>query len=86
MAKCANCKNDALYEYKVTLNNSLLYCGKDLPKFLESRKKAMLITTTDAYTKANEEALAVLQIKPSESEPIVEKTPAPKKKTKKKAE
>ena len=83
MVKCANCKDDATYEYKVTLKNSVFYCGKDLPKFLESRKKAMLIATTDAYAKASEEALAVLEIKASE--PVAEEPPAPKKRTSKKA-
>ena len=83
MIKCANCNSDAVYEYKVTLNNSVFYCGKDLPKFLETRKKAMLIGTTDAYAKANKEALASLQIKPSE--PVTEEAPAPKKRTSKKA-
>lgn len=78
--KCSNCAQDAMYEYKLTLNNSVFYCGKDLPKFLDSRKKALLIGTTDEYAKAKEEALSILQIKPSEP-------PAPKKKaSKKKAE
>lgn len=38
--KCANCKNDALYLYRITFEKSLYYCKKDLPKFLDERRKA----------------------------------------------
>ena len=84
--KCSNCNNDAMYEYKLTLKTSVFYCGKDLPKFLESRKKALLLTTTDAYAQAKEEALSALVLPSSVIE--VEEAPAeePKKRaTKKKA-
>lgn len=79
--KCSNCKSDALYEYKLTKNNSVFYCAKDLPKFLEPRKKAGLLTLTEKHSEEKEAAIAVLT--PSVVE---EEMSAPKKKaTKKKA-
>lgn len=86
--KCANCKDDALYEYRVTLKSSLFYCGKHLPKFLELRKKADLIPVTEAFNTAKEEAIAKLSA--PKPEPVVEEAPTeekPKKRApKKKAE
>jgi len=38
--KCANCKNDASYIYRITFEKSLYYCKKDLPRFLEERRRA----------------------------------------------
>ena len=82
LMKCSNCSSDAMYEYKLTLKNSVFYCGKDLPKFLEARKKALLIGTTDAHSQAKEEALSILQIKSAETpeEPSAPKKRSPKKK------
>ena len=48
--KCANCANQASYEYRVTTKKSVFYCGKDLPKFLEERKKAGLLKITPEFT------------------------------------
>jgi hypothetical protein len=75
--KCANCDKDALFEYQITKQKSIYYCGKDLPGFLEERKKAGLLKITPAFTEAKESALE--QLSP-------ETTPAPKpvKKTTKK--
>lgn len=75
--KCANCDKDALFEYQITKQKSIYYCGKDLPGFLEERKKAGLLKITSAFTEAKESALE--QLSP-------ETTPAPKpvKKTNKK--
>ena len=85
--KCSNCSSDAMYEYKLTLKSSVFYCGKDLPKFLDTRKKALLIPTTQRYDEAKEEAIAILSSNVSVTEPVVEEAPAPKKKaSKKKAE
>ena len=83
MTKCSNCEKDAAYEYKITLNKSIFYCSKDLPKFLTSRKKALLIGTTPAHSQAKDEALSTLKITPAE--PVVEEAPK-KRTTKKKAE
>jgi len=70
--KCANCSNDALYVYRITKTKSLYYCGKDLPGFLEDRRKAGLLNITQALTDAKESAIETLS--------------APKKKASKKSE
>jgi hypothetical protein len=46
---CANCNSDALYVYQITLGTEILYCDKHLPAFLNDRKNAGLLPTTDAY-------------------------------------
>jgi hypothetical protein len=55
--KCANCEKPAMFEYRLTETNSIFYCGKDLPGFLEERKKAGLLTITEAYKDAAKTAL-----------------------------
>ena len=55
--KCANCDKPAMFEYRLTQTKSLFYCGNDLPGFLEERKKAGLLTITDAYKEAAKTAL-----------------------------
>jgi len=47
--KCANCNNDAYYIYRITDQIFTPYCEKDLPKFLDSRRKAGLLETTATY-------------------------------------
>lgn len=81
--KCANCDNKASYEYRVTKNKSLFYCGKDLPKFLEERRKAGLLTITDQFSEDLTSALDALSTTPVEV-PIEESKP--KKKTPKSEE
>ncbi len=70
--KCANCSNDALYVYRITKDKSVHYCGKDLPSFLEDRRKAGLLNITQALIEAKEEVVEALSV--------------PKKKTVKKTE
>lgn len=83
--KCANCPNEALFEYQLTAESSLFYCEKDLPKFLESRKRAGLLKLTEKYNEVKKEALKSLT--PSAPEPEEpEKESKPKKATKKKSE
>lgn len=55
--KCANCDKPAMFEYRLTQTKSLFYCGNDLPGFLEERKRAGLLTITDAYKEAAKTAL-----------------------------
>lgn len=82
--KCANCKDVAAYEYRLTDKKSIFYCNKHLPSFLETAKKAGLLTKTDEFKTALEEGLKNISI-PTEPETV--ETPKPKKKaTKKKAE
>jgi hypothetical protein len=94
LMKCANCELEALFEYKLTEDVSIFYCGKHLPTFLDERKKAGLLHITSSFTTAKEELTEIL--KPSEEELPVEEEEvlttedeqsAPKKKAaKKKAE
>jgi hypothetical protein len=70
--KCANCSNDAMYVYRITKSNAVYYCGKDLPSFLEDRRKAGLLNITEAFTEAKESVAETLSV--------------PKKKTAKKTE
>ena len=81
--KCANCNNDAMYEYKITQGSSIFYCGKDLPRFLEPRKAAGLLTLTPKHAEEKTSAIDAI----STPAAPVEETPAPvKKAAKKKAE
>lgn len=77
--KCANCDKNALFMYRMTKNKALYYCGKDLPKFLEERRRAGLLAITEEFTKEKELALEIL----SPSDPEEDPTPIAKKTTKK---
>lgn len=72
--KCANCDKDALFEYQITKNTSVYYCGNDLPGFLEERKKAGLLKITPAFTEAKESALEQLSPETTEEPKPVKKT------------
>ena len=85
--KCANCDKEAAFEYRLTLEKSLFYCGKDLPAFLEGRKKAGLLKVTQQYKEDQQSALEVI-ITPeviddesTEEAPKTKKKASPKKKT-----
>ena len=82
--KCSNCDKEALYEYKITLKNSVFYCGKDLPKFLDARKRAGLLTLTEKHAEEKETAIAALSTETVVKETLTEEEPAPKKKAAKK--
>ena len=87
--KCANCDKDALFEYQITQNTSMYYCGNVLPKFLEERKKAGLLKITPAFTEAKESALKQLSPETVEATPeeqVLEELTPTKKAAKKKAE
>lgn len=60
--KCANCLNDAMYVYRITKTESVYYCGKDLPSFLEDRRKAGLLNITEAFIEAKEEVVETLSV------------------------
>ena len=83
--KCANCLNDALYEYKITMGASVFYCNKDLPKFLKERKLAGVLTVTEKHDEDLKDALSVLAVVPSAPEVVVEEEKPVKKAPKKKA-
>ena len=60
--KCVNCSNDAMYIYRITKLESIYYCGRDLPRFLEERRKAGLLNITEAFTEAQESAVEELSV------------------------
>lgn len=77
--KCSNCDRDAFYLYQITKQKEIPYCGKHLPNFLEPRRKAGLLKTTEQLQVERDAAIAIL------SDDIPEEVPAPKPKRKKKA-
>ena len=80
--KCSNCDSDALFIYQVTTDSVFPYCGKHLPRFLDARRKAGLLKTTDAWEKEKNASIEALKVTPNETvteEPVTEES-APKKK------
>jgi hypothetical protein len=74
---CASCKNDAMFEYRLTRGKSILYCGTHLPRFLEPQRKAGLLKITASHAANEASALAVLAGEspaPVAEEPVVEET------------
>ena len=85
--KCANCSRDAMYEYRMTDSKSLFYCGKDLPAFLEGRRRAGLLAITPKLTEELSSALSAIATNQPVEEGLEEESPKPvKKAAKKKAE
>jgi hypothetical protein len=79
--KCANCDSNAAFEYRLTLDNSIFYCDKDLPGFLVPRKKAGLLKITNQYKEDSKSAIEVLTLSiPETAEEVQADTSAPKKK------
>jgi len=66
--KCVNCDRRAMFEYKISKLESILYCGKCLPSFLNERKKAGLLTITEEYKEDQASALAALT--PATPDPV----------------
>lgn len=83
--KCANCDEKSLYEYKLVQDKSIFYCGKHLPKFLNSLRKAGNLATTQHMADSVEEALDILSTEPKpkkkkttkDEEPVLVEEPAP---------
>ena len=67
LMKCANCDKNAMFEYRITKQESILYCGKCLPSFLNDRKKAGLLAITQQYKDDQVSALKALASKPVEA-------------------
>jgi hypothetical protein len=86
--KCANCVNDAFFEYRITKKKSIFYCGQHLPRFLEPQRKAGHLTITPAMADAEASMLEKLTFQETVVEEIEEepKKPAPVKKAIKKSE
>jgi hypothetical protein len=51
-----------MYVYRITKTESVYYCGKDLPSFLEDRRKAGLLNITEAFIEAKETVVEALSI------------------------
>ena len=71
--KCANCNNPAVFIYDITPKVNIPYCGEHLPRFLEPRKKAGLLRTTDTWEK--ERKIIVEKLAPVIVEPVIEDSP-----------
>ena len=94
--KCANCKEEAVYIYRLTSAKSINYCKKDLPKFLDERRRAGLLETTSDYKAMlveGQKSIAIVYSEPVVEdveepidEPVVEAPKVTKKAAKKKAE
>lgn len=80
--KCVNCSSPALFEYRLTGKTSIFYCDRDLPRFLDERKRAGLLTLTQEYKDSAKTALEAVTYEPSSPASTEE---APKKKTTKKS-
>lgn len=84
--KCANCNNPAVYVYRITADKFTPYCEKDLPLFLDGRRKAGLLETTEEHkaivVEGTKELISETSI-PVVEEPVVE-PPKPVKKVSKK--
>jgi hypothetical protein len=76
--KCVNCDSTAFYIYQITNQVDVFYCGKHLPKFLEPRRRAGLLKTTEQLKLDQDSAIAALSPEP------IEEGLAPKPKRKKK--
>jgi hypothetical protein len=77
--KCINCDLRAMFEYKISKVESILYCGKCLPSFLNDRKKAGLLTITEEYKEDQASALKALAPETTDLEEIPKKKAASKK-------
>ena len=67
--KCANCDRDAFYVYQITKQKEILYCGKHLPNFLEPRRKAGLLKTTEQLKIERDSAIETLATTEPASKP-----------------
>lgn len=61
--KCANCDLDAMFVYDISKKKSIPYCEPHLPRFLQPRKTAGLLRTTDQYAAEAAAATEVLSTK-----------------------
>lgn len=85
--KCANCDKGALFVYQITETKEILYCGNHLPKFLDARRRAGNLKTTEQFIAERNTAIQTVAVEV----PAVEETPEeepkkPKSKAKKAAE
>jgi hypothetical protein len=69
-----------MFEYKLTKQESILYCGRCLPSFLNDRRKAGLLTITQQYK--DDQASALKALAPAEPVEAPKKKAATKKSAK----
>jgi len=67
--KCANCVKDAMYTYEINKSHAIHYCETHLPSFLNARKKAGLLKTTDSHAEELTSALSALST-PAATAPV----------------
>jgi hypothetical protein len=85
MAKCSNCTNNGVYEYKVTTNFIISYCNSCLPRFLKAQKNAGLLKPAPVVVEAPPVVVEEEPVVPEEVSEVIEEEPvAPSQKTTKK--
>lgn len=67
--KCANCAEEALYEYKITKKLTVLYCGTHVPNFLTDLKKSGALAINSSVKSKSAESVDTV--------PPVEETSTP---------
>ena len=84
MTTCANCTNTSAWIYEITPTHTIPYCSTHLPKFLNNRKNAGLLKSSEDMAKEKSDAFTALAPKSSkktskdtvEETPVVEEVPA----------
>jgi len=73
--KCANCESKAMFVYDISKTKAIPYCETHLPRFLQPRKIAGLLRTTEQYAA---EAAAATEVLATKAKPkkVTPATPA----------
>jgi hypothetical protein len=75
VAKCVNCKNEAVYTYLITDSYSKSYCDNDLPKFLKSKEYSDRVVEALKISSPVEVETPKPSKKKASTAPVVEKSP-----------
>jgi hypothetical protein len=74
---CLNCTKPAHFVYQITHTVGQAYCNTHLPSFLNARKKAGLLKTTEEWAELTAESLKILSKDPSKEPAVDPATDAP---------
>ena len=66
---CLNCTKPAHFVYQITHTVGQAYCNTHLPSFLNARKKAGLLKTTEEWAELTAESLKILSKDPAKDAP-----------------
>jgi len=83
---CANCDKPSHYVYRLTKEVGVHYCPNHLPQFLDKRKRAGLLETTEQWKADRADSLTAISSIPEvaikaevEAPKVAKKKAAPKK-------